>query len=163
MRVESLSRLKNYFIYNFPSPSLLERLSVNCSHPPFHPNLLGSLPLPLIYTSQIAIMLPSPSLSSGAVLVCLSLLTQPILAQMYSNSSMTITASSSTPTNGTTTTNPAYGGWAYYGCVTSKDGFPGFTPVKVVDVDAEKCTAACQVSYRYAALLEEYVTYNLTT
>jgi hypothetical protein len=112
--------------------------------------------LPLIYTNSIIIMLSSPSQSSGAVLASLLLLAQPILAQLYSNSSVITTASSSAPTNGTTAGNPIYDEWKYDGCVTSKEGFPGFTPVNIADVDVEKCTAAC-TGYKYAALLEECV------
>jgi hypothetical protein len=104
-------------------------------------------------------MLSSSSQSSGAVLASLLLLAQPILAQLYSNSSITTTASSSAPTNGTTAGSPAYDEWKYDGCVTSKEGFPGFTPVNISDVDVENCTAAC-TGYKYAALLEECVIFN---
>jgi hypothetical protein len=90
------------------------------------------------------------------------LLVYPAFAQVYSNNSMITAAPSPIPTNGTTAGNPIYRGWKYNGCVTSKEGFPGFTPINIVAVNVEKCTVAC-IGYKYAALLEKCVIFNLVT
>lgn len=94
----------------------------------------------------------------AAVLACLSLIVQPVLAQ-YFNVSMTTTAPSSSPTNGT---GPTYDDWKYDGCYQIQESFPGFDLVATSpNMTVECCQSYCIVGfYKYAALLE---TYNVPT